>query len=248
MTNGSRQQWLGLLLLGAALALGLVISAAIGAGALTRIKLSHQTIEVKGYAEKLVTSDWAVWTASFSVRAPALADGYRTLSDQRERVLAFLVSLGLAAKDVAMASVDVVTEHPRDKDGNETDEVTGYQLSQYLSVSTGDVLLVDRLSRESSALLAEGIEFESHAPAYYCTTLDDLKLSMLGQATKNARKRAETLASGSGGRVGELASASQGVFQITPVHSTDVSGSGVYDTSTIEKAVKAVVTVEYSLR
>jgi hypothetical protein len=248
MTNGSRQQWLGLLLLGAALALGLVISAAIGAAALTRIKLSHQTIEVKGYAEKLVTSDWAVWTGTFSVRAPALADGYRTLSDQRERVLAFLVSLGLAAKDVAMDPVDVVAEHPRDKDGNETDEVTGYRLTQGLSVSTGDVSLVDRVSRGSSALLAEGIGFESRAPEYYCTTLDDLKLAMLGQATKNARQRAEKLASGSGGRIGALASASQGVFQITPVRSTEVSGSGIYDTTTIEKAVKAVVTVEYSLR
>jgi len=248
MTNGSRQQWLGLLLLGAALALGLTISAAIGAGALTRIKLSHQTIEVKGYAEKLVTSDWAVWTGTFSVRAPALADGYRTLSDQRAKVTSFLESQGLSPKGVVMSAVAMVTEHPRDEKGKETDEVAGYHLTQHFSVSTGDVLLVDRLSRESSALLAEGIGLQSNAPAYYCTTLDDLKLAMLAQATKNARQRAEKLASGSGGRVGALASASQGVFQITPVHSTEVSDYGEYDTSTIEKAVKAVVTVEYSLR
>jgi hypothetical protein len=248
MTNGSRQQWLGLLLLGAALSVGLVISAAIGARALTRIKLSHQTILVKGYAEKRVTSDWAVWPATFSVRAPALADGYRSLSDQRARVLSFLELQGLSASGVVMSAVVMVTEHPRDDKGRETDEVAGYRLTQHLSVSTGDVLLVDRLSRESSALLAEGIGLESRAPEYYCTKLDDLKLAMLGEATKNARQRAEKLASGSGGRIGPLASASQGVFQITPVHSTEVSDEGEYNTSTIEKAVKAVVTVEYSLR
>lgn len=247
MTDSPRQQWLGLFLLGAALALGLVSAALVGAHALTRIKLSHQTIEVKGYAEKRVTSDWAVWMATFSVRTPALADGYRTLSEQRTRVLAFLESQGLSAKGVAMAAVDVVTEHRRDEKGEETDEVTGYRLTQGLSVSTGDVLLVEQVSRESSALLGEGIEFQSDAPAYDCTKLDDLKLAMLGEATRNARQRAETLTSGSGGRVGALASASQGVFQITPVHSTEVSDYGKYDTSTIEKAVKAVVTVEYSL-
>jgi hypothetical protein len=248
MADSSRQQWLGLFLLGAALAVGLLLSALVGAHAIVRIKLAHQTIEVKGYAEKRVTSDWAVWRASFSVRSPALADGYRTLSEQRDRVLSFLGKGGLPADGVVTSAVDVSAEHRRNEKGEETDEVTGYRLTQGLAVSTGDVLLVDRLSRESSALLGEGIEFESYAPAYYCTKLDDLKLAMLGEATRNARERAKTLAEKSGGRVGELSSASQGVFQITPVYSTEVSGYGVYDTSTIEKAVKAVVTVEYSLR
>jgi hypothetical protein len=276
MTDSPRQQWLGLSLLGAALALGLVVSALVGAHALTRIKLSHQTIEVKGYAEKRVTSDWAVWMATFSVRTPALAASYRTLSEQRTRVLAFLESQGLSAKGVAMAAVDVVTEHRRDEKGEETDEVTGYRLTQGLSVSTGDVLLVDQVSRESSALLGEGIEFQSDAPACYCTKLDDLKLAMSGPADVAVPATvaesapadvavpatvaesapadvavpatvAESATSGTGGRVGALASASQGVFQITPVHSTEVSDYGKYDTSTIEKAVKASVTVEYSL-
>jgi hypothetical protein len=51
----------------------------------------------------------------------------------------------------------------------------------------------------------------------------------------------------SGGKVGGLSSASQGVFQITAVNSTDTSDYGVYDTSTIEKSVKCVVTVEFKI-
>ena len=47
--------------------------------------------------------------------------------------------------------------------------------------------------------------------------------------------------------MGALISASQGVFQITARHSTEVSSWGVYDTSTIEKTVKAVVTLEYAI-
>jgi len=65
------------------------------------------------------------------------------------------------------------------------------------------------------------------------------------QATQNAYNRAGILAKNSKGSVGALSSASQGVFQITPVNSTDVSDEGQYDTSTIDKVVKAVVTLEF---
>jgi hypothetical protein len=60
--------------------------------------------------------------------------------------------------------------------------------------------------------------------------------------------RAEELAKNSGSEVGKLKYASQGVFQITPVNSTDVSDYGIYDTTTIEKSIKAVVTIEYSIK
>ena len=44
-----------------------------------------------------------------------------------------------------------------------------------------------------------------------------------------------------------LISAQQGVLQITERHSTETSGYGVYDTATIEKTAKAVVTLEYAI-
>ena len=55
------------------------------------------------------------------------------------------------------------------------------------------------------------------------------------------------LAENSSGRVGSLSSASQGVFQITPVDSTEVTDYGSYDTTTIKKNVKAVVTLEFRI-
>ena len=60
-------------------------------------------------------------------------------------------------------------------------------------------------------------------------------------------RRALALAKGSKGRIGALISAQQGVFQITERHSTDTSGSGEYDTSSIDKSAKAVVTLEYAI-
>lgn len=75
-----------------------------------------------------------------------------------------------------------------------------------------------------------------------------MKIQLLGEATKNARMRAEGLARNSGSEIGTLKYASQGLFQITPVNPTDVSDYGIYDTTTIEKSVKAVVTIEYSIK
>jgi hypothetical protein len=42
-------------------------------------------------------------------------------------------------------------------------------------------------------------------------------------------------------------SARQGVFQITPAHSTEISDYGRNDTSSREKSIKAVVTVRYAV-
>src|SRR4029077_8073817 len=97
------------------------------------------------------------------------------------------------------------------------------------------------------ALIQDGIAFTSNAPEYYFTKLDDLKIQMLGQATKDARERAEQLAVNSRSKVGALRSASQGVFQITPPFSTEVSNTGQSDTTSIDKSIKALVTVEYAI-
>jgi hypothetical protein len=45
-----------------------------------------------------------------------------------------------------------------------------------------------------------------------------------------------------------LRSANQGVFQITAPYSTEVSDWGQYDVNSIEKVVKAVVTIDYSVK
>ena len=68
---------------------------------------------------------------------------------------------------------------------------------------------------------------------------------LLEQAADNARLRAERLARSSGNRVANIISASQGIFQITQPNSTETASWGMYDTSTIEKKVRAVVTMRY---
>lgn len=47
----------GLMLPGLFLAVGLIVSAFLASGTVEKVKLANQTITVKGFAQKLVTSD-----------------------------------------------------------------------------------------------------------------------------------------------------------------------------------------------
>ena len=66
-------------------------------------------------------------------------------------------------------------------------------------------------------------------------------------AAKDAKERAERIAQSTGNSIGAVRSAKMGVLQITAADSTDVSDYGVYDTSTIEKDMTAVVNVSFAV-
>jgi hypothetical protein len=71
---------------------------------------------------------------------------------------------------------------------------------------------------------------------------------MLNEATKNAFERAEAIAKSTGNHAGAVITASQGVFQITGKDSVDAQDYGIYDTSTIEKKITAVVRVSFKVK
>lgn len=238
----------GLTLLGVMLAAGMVASTFIASRGIERIKLANQTIRVKGSSERKIVSDWAVWDARFAARAPGLTAAYEKIRQDLEAVLAYLEKNGVPRGTVGVSSVSTTIQHKPNEKGNATNVIEGYVLEQSIQLKSADIPLVVRLARDSTSLIQQGIEFSSSPPNYYYTKLNDLKISMLGEATKDAKARAEQLAKNSGCKVGALRSASQGVFQITSEYSTEVSDYGVYDTGSVNKCVKALVTMEFSIR
>lgn len=248
MSAGSGGGRGGLAFLGFMLAAGMVVSTFLGSRSIEKIKLADQTIRVKGSSERKIDSDWAVWNARFAARAPGLTDAYAKIRKDLEAVLSYLEAAGVPRGSVGVSSVSTSIQYKLNEKGHATNVIEGYVLEQSVELKSGDIPLVARLARDSTALIQQGIEFSSSSPCYYYTRLNDLKIEMLGEATRDARARAEQLAKNSGCAVGALRSASQGVFQITPEYSTEVSDYGVYDTGSIRKSVKALVTVEFSIR
>ncbi len=231
----------------AALAVGLVISSLILGWSYRGSKKADEAITVTGSAKRRITSDLVVWSAGVSAQSPQLADSYKKLTDDIPRIKQYLIGKGIAEDQMTISSITTTTLKGRDSSGNETSEITGYSLSQQIEVRSADVAKIAQVAREATELINQGILVESSAPRYYYTKIGDLKVEMLGEAAKDAKERAEKIASSTGNSIGSVRSARMGVLQITAADSTDVSDYGVYDTSTIDKDMTAVVNVSFAV-
>ncbi len=229
------------------LLLACVLSSIILGRSLQQMRKDQEGILVKGVAEMEIVSDLAMWTSSISIRSLDLAQGYALLGEQTQKALDYLKEQGIEETQIELATISVSTSYKRDARGAQTSEIDHYSLSQRITVESTDVALIKQLSKDASILISRGLGFASYAPDFYFTGLEPLKLDLLEQASANARLRADRLATSTGSRVKGIVSASQGVFQITGPHSTETSGGGLYDTSTIDKKVRAVVTMKFKL-
>lgn len=232
---------------GVALAIGLVIASVIGGLAFVKGKQGDQTITVTGSARKRIKSDLVIWKAGVSYQAPVLADAYRSLSENVPRVKAYLVSKGIPENEITISSISSQTLHARDSEGQDTGQINGYSLRQELEVRSTDVDKIARVAREATELINQGILLESMAPEYHYTKLGEEKITMLAEAAKDAKKRAEQVAASTDSSIGSVRTARMGVLQITPADSNDVSDSGMNDTSSLDKDITAVVNLSFEI-
>lgn len=235
--------------LGACILVALVLSTVILSISLVNIKAAEdQQINVTGAASMPITSDFAAWQCAFSQRAGNMKQAYALLKEDRDRIIAYLKEKGVPDAQIAPQPIYSETLYERTSNGANTNTIEGYLLRQNIRVETKNVDLVDTLSRDASELINQGIGLESMPPEYYFTKLDDLKVKMLGEATKNAKLRAQSMAENTGNRIGLMRSSQMGVFQITPLNSTEVSDYGINDTTSKRKKVTAVVSVSFAVK
>jgi hypothetical protein len=217
------------------------------AWAITQNKKSDQTITVTGSARERIKSDLVIWRAAVSYEAPQPEGAYKSLTDAVSRIKQYLKSKGVTEDQMTVSSVSSTTMHGKDSEGNETSEITGYSLRQEVQVRSTDVDRVERIAREATELIQQGILLESSAPEYYYTKIADLKIKMLAAAAADAKVRAEQVAKSTGSSIGSVRSAKMGVMQITPADSNEVSDEGMNDTSSLEKDITAVVNVSFAV-
>jgi hypothetical protein len=120
-------------------------------------------------------------------------------------------------------------------------------MDRTFTITTPNVARVAAASTEVTQLLKNGIEVSTQRPAYYYTKLADLRISILGDASQDARSRADEMTSKTGSKITALRSIQTGPIQLTVPNSTDVSGYGAYDTSTIEKDASVTVTATFGI-
>ncbi len=228
------------------LSIALVVSSWIAARSILAVKRASDVFVVTGSAKKAITSDYLLWRLSVSSQQPTAREAYRDLIRQTERIRAYLKEKQVPDDAITTNAIETMPI-PEVTNGQETGQILAYRLTQRFEIRAGDVARYTELSRQVTELIEEGISLVSEPPQYLYTQLDQLRVEMVAAATKDARARAEAIASSTGSRVGRVRDAKTGVFQITSRNSTDVSDSGIYDTSSIDKDITAVVSVTFGI-
>ncbi len=210
------------------IALAIIICAIVLGRAYTYKYRSQDTIVVTGLGETEFVSDLIVWAGSLTAESQSAAAGYAQLEANKQKVQKYLTEKGIPADAVVFGFVDVDKQYESvySANGNWAGQrFTGYMLRQRFTVESTDVEKVEVVSREISSLIAQGVSIEAYAPDYYYTKLDDVKMGLIETASADARTRAEKIASNAGTKIGRVASARMGVFQITGANSQDDSSS-----------------------
>lgn len=212
-----------------------------------QVKFLQGTIHVKGCAEKMIQSDYVKWQGKISSNSETQTQAYEKLEKDLAMIYQYLQKEGIILNDVEFSPISTSINYKRNTQGNILNQIDSYDLNQSFSIASSNIALVTKISQNITTLIKDGLSVNSYSPQYFYTKLDELKINMLGEAAKDALHRAEELVTKSGSQVGMLRSAQQGVFQITPAFSTSVSDYGEFDTSSISKRIKAVVTMEYAI-
>jgi hypothetical protein len=241
------QLFAGLAALSFSLVVGSVVSSLIFAKAIGDFKQANDVLMVTGSAKRPIESDYIILRFSVSSQEPTAQAAYQNLEDQIEQLQAYLQEKRVPNDAITLGAISNYSIPEVTVNGRETGNVVAYRLSQTVEIRSDEVKKYTELSQQANELINQGINLVSEPPQYLYTKLGELRVEMVAEATKDAQARAEAIAQSTGSKVGAIRSAKTGVFQITSRNSTDVSDYGVYDTSSPEKDITAVVSVQFGM-
>lgn len=240
-TPSSRSLFWGLV----ALAVGLVLAGLVTAGALKNLRRADDNITVTGSAKRPIRADYAVWRPSLSAQNLSVNDAFQQVQSGTASVVAFLKAQGVPDSSVTLNPVETSTVESYNPNG--PPRPPAYRVTQNFEIRLSDVDAMTKLARASSTLVSQGVPLTGSSPEYLYTKLADIRIAMLGEATKDARVRAERIAQSVDLKLGKVRSVRLGVFQITPRNSTEVSDMGVNDVTSVDKDITAVVRVDFGV-
>lgn len=229
------------------LALGIAGAGYLISESLIHFRGGERGVSVRGVAERDVKADLAIWPIQYTITNNDLAAAQKEMNDQGVKVEAFLKEQGLPDANVKVQRVDV-TDLMAQQYRPDNIQNGRYILTKTYMVRTNDVDLVDKIFRNVGELISQGVILgggqggQSQGPNYLFTKLNDVKPTMIAEATKSAREGAQKFAEDSGSKVGGIKSASQGLFQVM-ARDDDNAQEG----SVIDKRVRVVTSVEYYL-
>ena len=229
-------------ILGVCISIGVIFAAFI-----TTDNLSKDNITVTGSAYEIVKSDSGTLNFDINVKSQTKQEAYKIAQDQIDIVKKYLTEKQI--KNVELKTVNGYYSYKRNpKTGEYTDIPDVYNLTQPITINSDNVELIKEISNSITGLIDKGVDISAYAPSYDYSKLPDLKVSLLEKASKDAKARAASMLKPTHNSVGKIQSVRMGVYQITPVDSTNASDMGINDTSSIDKKVTAVANVSFKIK
>jgi len=211
-------------------------------------RASDRYVEVKGLAEREVTADLALWPLRYVSTGDDLSAAQAQITRNTRQVFAFLNRTGIDTTSVQLQALEVsdafANRFPGERGGPR------YVIQQPVMVRSRSPEVVLAASQRVSELVGAGVvlsssgEYGIGGPTFLYTRLNQLKPSMVKEATANARAAAEQFAADSRSELESIRQASQGVFVILPRD----QAPGVNEGAQLRKIVRVVSTVQYFLR
>lgn len=217
----------------------------IFASTIHEAKHTADTISITASARKPIGSNLVQWSLNVDGKAGTPVDAARRARRASTAVVAFLRGAGIHADAI---SPEVVQSDEFVTRVNKHLTRTTYVVSQNFDISSADIDTVQTAAARLGTLLEQGIQISAQPLAFVSTDLEEAKLQALSAATAEARRRADILVKGLGGKLGRMRASSLGVYQITPRNSTQVSDYGISDTSSRLKDVTAVVSATFAVK
>ncbi len=228
------------------LGIALILATSIGAWAVFAVRALDNTLSVTGSAKSEVVSDSVKFSFTITRVVPVaeLAQGTAKLDADLASVRAYLAAQEVPDTEVTVDPV--MTNQMYEPNGS---QATRYQVTRAITINSTRVDAIGALAANlSSGLSAKGVIVQANMPEYYYTKLADLRVSLLSEAIKDSKARAEAIAKEGGQHVGKLRSSSSGVVQILAPNSIDVSDYGQYDTSSVKKVIMVSVRSIFELK
>ncbi len=227
------------------LATGLIVVAAIGSYTLLEVVSARDAVEVTGSAKEAVAADTARWTLRLETKTSTANQqaGYTRLESASKKVSQYLESKGITEYEAQ--PISSYTDYTYPQGGAPI--LTGYTVSRSIVVRSQDIALIDTLSNSIDPFTGYDYQVTTQSVEYTYSKLDELRVSLLAEAIKDAHARASAIASESGKSVGDLRNATSGVVQVLAEGNTDISDYGSYDTQSKNKEVMVTVRATFEL-
>ncbi len=231
------------------LALGLVLGGSFIGQGFERGRASARYVEVKGLAEREVTADLALWPLRYVSTGDDLAATQAQISRNTRQVFAFLSRNRIDTTSVQLQALEV-SDAFANRFGGERGGGPRYVIQQTVMVRSSNPQIVMAASQRVSELVGAGVvlsssgEYGVGGPTFIFTKLNQLKPSMVKEATANARAAAQQFAADSRTELAGIRQANQGVFVILPRD----QAPGVNEGAQLQKVVRVVSTVQYFLK